>query len=561
MHRAGLPAWLFYTLVLSTAVNLVQAALTPLDPDEAYYWLYAQNLDWGYFDHPPAVALSIRFGTLLLDGTLGLRLGTVLLNIGLLYLCWVLAGRPQDAKQGLLLPLLLLAMPFTQIYGFVATPDAPLLFFTALYFILYQRAVSRQALLDYVLLGICMAALLYSKYHGVLVIFFVLLSHLRLLRQPLFYLAGIVGFLLFLPHLYWQYVHDFPSFSYHLKGRNLPYKLEHTLTFLLNQALIAGPLLVYHHYHALRQWQPSSHLHRAFRMVIYGFVLFFLVSTIKGHAEPQWTALLSIPLAIILWQWAQASTARHTQQLWRLALLSIGLLLVLRILFISQASLGNLNAQFQHQWVADLQKEAKGRPVVFQNSYRNAALYSFYSGQRAYSFNDLGARRNQFDVWDDEQALHDQRVLLAANANLDCPRCRELRLHRRHFQLLEADSLQVAQKLSLRATLPASALVRGASHALTVSGYNPYPHPIALQGGASPAQLCLLFFREGSLVWQDSLSLPPSSTAPARDSLRLSTSFTLPDTLAAGAYEVYLGVRNPPLPAVLRSPAVGVQVE
>lgn len=50
-------------MVLLAAVfvlNLVQASITELIYDEAYYWYYAQNLAWGYFDHPPMVAFMIR---------------------------------------------------------------------------------------------------------------------------------------------------------------------------------------------------------------------------------------------------------------------------------------------------------------------------------------------------------------------------------------------------------------------------------------------------------------------------------------------------------------------
>lgn len=41
-YRLPLLAGLLFVLV-----NLLQAALTPLDPDEAYYWFYADRLQWG----------------------------------------------------------------------------------------------------------------------------------------------------------------------------------------------------------------------------------------------------------------------------------------------------------------------------------------------------------------------------------------------------------------------------------------------------------------------------------------------------------------------------------
>ncbi|HZQ39979.1 MAG TPA: glycosyltransferase family 39 protein, partial [Rhizomicrobium sp.] len=70
-------------------LRLVMAALLPLSADEAYYWLWSRHLAAGYYDHPPAIALVIRFGTLLLgDSELGVRLGGVLLSILASWCIW-----------------------------------------------------------------------------------------------------------------------------------------------------------------------------------------------------------------------------------------------------------------------------------------------------------------------------------------------------------------------------------------------------------------------------------------------------------------------------------------
>jgi hypothetical protein len=44
--------YFFWTLLL-----VIQAINTDLIGDEAYYWMFSENLDWGYFDHPPMVAV------------------------------------------------------------------------------------------------------------------------------------------------------------------------------------------------------------------------------------------------------------------------------------------------------------------------------------------------------------------------------------------------------------------------------------------------------------------------------------------------------------------------
>ncbi|MGZ3939646.1 MAG: ArnT family glycosyltransferase, partial [Flavisolibacter sp.] len=59
--------------------------MTGLDGDEAYYWTYSRHLQWGYFDHPPVVALSVKLGELFGHGRLFTRLGAVLLSTLTIY--------------------------------------------------------------------------------------------------------------------------------------------------------------------------------------------------------------------------------------------------------------------------------------------------------------------------------------------------------------------------------------------------------------------------------------------------------------------------------------------
>jgi 4-amino-4-deoxy-L-arabinose transferase-like glycosyltransferase len=67
-------------------VNLIQATFTGLLHDEAYYWVWSKHLDWGYFDHPPMIALLIKAGTIIGDTELGVRLIFVILSPLFVYL-------------------------------------------------------------------------------------------------------------------------------------------------------------------------------------------------------------------------------------------------------------------------------------------------------------------------------------------------------------------------------------------------------------------------------------------------------------------------------------------
>ena len=67
-------------------LGFIQSRLTELLDDEAYYWVYSKFLDWGYFDHPPMVALLIKMGYSIFHNELGARLFFLLLNVLSLFL-------------------------------------------------------------------------------------------------------------------------------------------------------------------------------------------------------------------------------------------------------------------------------------------------------------------------------------------------------------------------------------------------------------------------------------------------------------------------------------------
>ena len=147
---------LFYGIWLLFCI--VQASLTELLDDEAYYWVFSQYLDWGYFDHPPMIALLIKMGYSIFPNELGVRLFPVILNV----LSLVIIEKLITKKNFKLFCCIALSIAALQLGCFVAVPDIPLIFFTALFFLCYNRFILIQSLLNTLLLGISVTLLLYS---------------------------------------------------------------------------------------------------------------------------------------------------------------------------------------------------------------------------------------------------------------------------------------------------------------------------------------------------------------------------------------------------------------
>src|SRR5690348_10506331 len=77
-------------------LNLFQAAFTELLDDEAYYWMYSKFIDWGYYDHPPMIALLIKAGYAMFANELGVRLFIVTLNTLTMFIIYRLLPSKDD---------------------------------------------------------------------------------------------------------------------------------------------------------------------------------------------------------------------------------------------------------------------------------------------------------------------------------------------------------------------------------------------------------------------------------------------------------------------------------
>lgn len=393
-------------------VNLLQAYSTELLEDEAYYWVYSNFLDWGYFDHPPMVAIWITISKFFFSsGELSVRFfSTITLSVNY-YLVWLLIQHPKKKEYTWLFILLVLSTALFNVYGFFTVPDTPLMLFVALFLLGYQQYLQEKSIISYLILAIAMAGMLYSKYQAVLVILFVLISNIKVLRDYKIWIAAIVALLLFLPHLYWQYENDYPSFRYHLFERaSRKYRIDFTTNHFLNLIAIIGftfPVVYTAFYKNLKN---KDLFNKALTYIVWGFAIFFLLSSFKNHVQAQWILPISIPLMVITFNFL-VEHQKKIKLFKILASISIGILFILRILMVNEGLIPHkFEMHGNKEWVTDLDKKIDDNTVpLFLNSYQNTATYWFYSGKRPYQFNSYWSRKNHFD-------------LLAYNTNLDLPK-------------------------------------------------------------------------------------------------------------------------------------------
>lgn len=393
-------------------VSLVQAAGTELFDDEAYYWVYSRFLDWGYFDHPPMIAVLIKLGTSILPGELGLRFFIVLMGTATIALIEYLT-QPKDIR---LFFAIVLNMAVLQIGGIIAVPDIPLLFFTALFFIAYQAFEQKNTLINALFLAIVIALLLYSKYHGILIIFFTILSNPSILTRWKTLLVILLSVGLFMPHVIWQILHGLPSINYHLFERlSPPYKLSFTADYLLGQLLLTGPLVGWLIIWAALKNRYANATEKAMYWSLIGTYILFFLSSFRSRTEANWTILLMAPLIVLSYQYLSQNKIK-ARWIYRLLPYSIALVLLVRIYMILDIqALSFMPKDEFHQnkeWAAAIKKKANGLPVVFTNSYQRASKYWFYAGDTSFSLNTHRYRRSNYNFWPMEEQLQGRRVMV-----------------------------------------------------------------------------------------------------------------------------------------------------
>ena len=316
---------LFYLLWF--LVNLIQAGMTGLFDDEAYYWMYSKFPAWGYFDHPPMIGVLIKAGYNLFGNELGLRFFIVLISTATL---WAIDSLLEQRNDRLFYALAL-SMGLLQIGGIISVPDLPLLFFVALFFLAYKKFTISASIWNTVLLGLIVALMFYSKYHGVLIVFFTLLSNLKLFTRWQTYLAGLIAILLFSPHLYWQYEHNYPSVQYHLFERNaIDYRASFTIEYIIGQVLLAGPLIGWLLLWTAGKHKPASLTEKALRWNFFGIYGLFLLSTFKGQAEANWTVPAFVSLIVLSHQYLTANP-NAGRWVYRLFIPSVLIVLIVRV--------------------------------------------------------------------------------------------------------------------------------------------------------------------------------------------------------------------------------------
>ncbi len=418
-----LPLYIF--VALATVLRLFTIPSFGFGVDEAHYLLYALNLDFSYFDHPPLVGwvhyvFTSIFG---LDET-GARVSAVLIGAAssILLYHWLVnifnstkiafVGAVALNASFIFNALFMMLMPDTLLF---------LLIIPILHFALKIEVENR--LRDWIVLGALLGVAGLSKYTAFLfvvslIIYFVYRRRFDLLYGKNIIISIAVSAILIAPILFWNMEHDWISFAFqssHVGGAD-NFSFGSFFESLAVQLGAYSPFLAPLAYYGLYKSLISPQNRPLFISGIFGsvLVLFFVYNSFYAVALPHWSALfyfLFIPIGIaFMFQSTSIYKRRYVVGAVSISL-AISLLLhaELRFKFFPLPDYQSVHRDI-YGWkhigeeaaslIVDKQQEAIA--VSNWSLASRAIYYTLPYGVQTYLIDD---RYDQFDIWQKDSPL------------------------------------------------------------------------------------------------------------------------------------------------------------
>lgn len=442
-----MPPWFWVLISLFLIGNVIGLFAVGIHPDEAYYWVWSEKLQAGYFDHPPMVAWEIRlFTSILGDHPWVIRLPAVLAWVAINISVYLIAREtfPRFPRAGWLAVLVATSLPLYQVGFHIVTPDSPYLLFTALSFWAITMALTRDPRW-WLLTGLFGGLSLLGKYMAVLfpaaVLFGLIISKegRKQLLTPWPWLAVFIAAIVFSPVIYWNAQHDWISFLFQLgHGINLKgdASVVNVLLYMAGQLVMAMPwVFIAMIVAAVKTRSVLSDRKPVYGVLLLGFglpLIFFAFTGFRMISGANWPAAAYIPGSVLLGgllaQWPllnsdRGSQAKNRQYKWLVTGIVVAGLLSM-LLANATRYRGNTQLAFTFGWpetaavvkeIHDEQSDKTGCVIVTEDKLLTAALaFALNMPHRVlalvpYRMRDLPvSKTNQYDVWREQDKYQSQ---------------------------------------------------------------------------------------------------------------------------------------------------------
>jgi len=326
-------------IILFSLIHVILAFFLNVTDDEAYYWVWSQNIHLSYFDHPPVVAYMIWVSTHIFgNNQVAIRIPTILILAiisGFAYKIYMYLYK--DSKKAFILVLIINILPiYFIITGLMMLPDSPLILFFILSLYCFLRLLKENRPNLWYGMGILVGLGLYSKYYMIftyVAIFIILLIYKEYrghLKKIQLYLGLIISIAIFSPVIVWNAEHQWASFVFQFYSRqgHSGIKLFLTGQFIGGQLLVVTPFILL----GLFGMMYRARRDREAQIILLYSVLYFLVfllASLKTSTKLNWPICAYIPFLIIFVRYMKWG------KFWKIFAVIIPAILLIIVIFIA----------------------------------------------------------------------------------------------------------------------------------------------------------------------------------------------------------------------------------
>ena len=457
--KEHLPFLYFITLV--AIIRLLVAPYLGLGADEAHYLIYALNLDWSYFDHPPLVGWTQYIFTSIFGiGEFGSRVSAISIGfVTSIFIYKLLYQINENAKASFVAVLALNAMFIFNALFLMLMPDTLLFILIVPIIFAVIRVEKENSTKSWIILALLVGLAGLSKYTAVLfippiVLYFIIKKRFELFITPKVILALLVGVAVISPVLYWNIQNDWISFTYqsnHVVGSEYinwkGFGASIAAQFVAYNPFLFG-VAFFGLYKAFKSKNDVLLLSALFGLVLF---VFFTYSSLYKTALPHWSALFYLLFVPIGSYYLYDSSKAWTRYL-KVAII-FGMTLS-AIIYLEVATkiipLPDENSlQVDIYGFEKIMQEANAQITNPNDEVIAVTLWTLAS--RAIVYNEmydssvylLDNRYDQFDIWEKESPLGKDVIVIDidfAHKDIDsymkCNRTQELK----SFNILEDSS-------------------------------------------------------------------------------------------------------------------------
>jgi hypothetical protein len=247
-------------IAIATLIRCITACITELGNDEVYYRMYAQQLQWNYFDHPPMVSWLIRLTTanLFFHNEFFIRSAAILSAAITTWLLFLSGKKLCNEYAGFLAAVIYTATIYGSIIaGIFILPDSPQMVCWAagLYLLIgivqYNSITpvnKNKVLLFGIVTGLGMLCKIHTGFLWLGFLLFLVFYNRQWFQQPVLYLSGIISLLFFYPVIQWNINNHFVTYLYHSNRVNVAqggFNFNSFLSFTAGQLFYYNPIIFF----------------------------------------------------------------------------------------------------------------------------------------------------------------------------------------------------------------------------------------------------------------------------------------------------------------------------